>query len=49
MIGEGQMFFYYKRNAMETIPNGSSTSGNTSMPLKNYVVPVPESEIDNRM
>ena len=49
MIGEGQMFFYYKRNAMETIPNGSSTSGNTSMPLKNYVVPVPESEIDNRL
>ena len=49
MIGEGQMFFYYKRNAMENIPNGSSVSGNTSMPLKNYVVPVPESEIDNRM
>ena len=49
MIGEGQMFFYYKRNAMESIPNGSSTSGNTSMPLKNYVVPVPESEIDNRL
>ena len=49
MIGEGQMFFYYKRNAMENIPNGSSTSGNTSMPLKNYVVPVPESEIDNRL
>ena len=49
MIGEGQMFFYYKRNAMESIPNGSSTTGNTSMPLKNYVVPIPESEIDNRM
>ena len=49
MIGEGQMFFYYKRNAMENIPNGSSTTGNTSMPLKNYVVPIPESEIDNRM
>ena len=49
MIGEGQMFFYYKRNAMETIPNGSSASGILSMPLKNYVVPIPESEIDNRM
>ena len=49
MIGEGQMFFYYKRNAMESIPNGSSASGILSMPLKNYIVPIPESEIDNRM
>ena len=49
MIGEGQMFFYYKRNAMETIPNGASASGVLSMPLRNYVVPIPESEIDNRM
>jgi hypothetical protein len=43
------MFFYYKRNAMETIPNGASASGVLSMPLRNYVVPIPESEIDNRM
>lgn len=49
MIGEGQMFFYYKRNAMETIPNGASASSVLSMPLRNYVVPIPESEIDNRM
>jgi len=49
MIGEGQMFFYYKRHAMESIPNGASASGILSMPSKNYVVPIPESEIDNRM
>ena len=49
MIGEGQMFFFYKRNAMESIPNGASASGVLSMPLNNYVVPIPDSEIDNRM
>ena len=49
MIGEGQMFYFYKRNAMESIPNGASASGILSMPLNNYVVPIPDSEIDNRM
>lgn len=49
MIGEGQMFFFYKRHAMHSIPNGSSTSGNINMIMKNYVVPVPDSEIDNRL
>ena len=49
MIGEGQMFFFYKRHAMQSIPNGSSTSGNMNMIMKNYVVPVPDSEIDNRL
>lgn len=49
MIGEGQMFFFYKRHAMQSIPNGSSTSGNINMIMKNYVVPVPDSEIDNRL
>ena len=41
MIGEGQMFFFYKRHAMQSIPNGSSTSGNINMIMKNYVVPCP--------
>ena len=49
MIGEGQMFFFYKRHAMQSIPNGSSTFGNINMTMKNYVVPVPDSEIDNRL
>ena len=48
-IGEGQMFFFYKRHAMQNIPNGSATSGDMNMLLKNYVVPIPESEIDNRL
>lgn len=48
-IGEGQMFYFYKRNAMQSIPNGSSLSGNMNMLLKNYVVPIPDSETDNRL
>ena len=48
-IGEGQMFFFYKRNAMQNIPNGSSPSGDMNMLLKNYVVPIPDSELDNRL
>ena len=49
MIGEGQMFYFYKRRAMQNIPNGCATTGNMNMLLKNYVVPIPESETDNRM
>lgn len=49
MIGEGQMFYFYKRNAVQNVPNGCATSGSMNMLLKNYVVPIPESEIDNRM
>ena len=49
MIGEGQMFFFYKQNAMQNIPNGSALSGNMNISLDSYVVPVPESEMDKRM
>lgn len=48
-IGEGQMFFFYKRHAMQNIPNGSSMTGSMNMQLKNYVVPIPDSELDNRL
>ena len=48
-IGEGQMFFFYKRRAAESIPNGSSLTGNMTMLLKDYVVPIPDSELDNRL
>lgn len=49
VIGEGQMFFFYKRCAMPNIPNGSSLTGDMNMLPKNYVVPIPDSEIDNRL
>ena len=43
------MFYFYKRHAMQNIPNGSAMSGDMNMLLKNYVVPIPDSETDNRL
>jgi hypothetical protein len=48
VIGEGQMFFYYKRNAMTAIPNNGALTGTKTMSLNNYVVPLPVSEVANR-
>lgn len=45
-IGEGQLFFYYKRNATTAIPNGSAASGNITMGALQYEVPLPDSEKD---
>ncbi|MBK0368310.1 RagB/SusD family nutrient uptake outer membrane protein [Flavobacterium agrisoli] len=45
-IGEGQLFFYYKRNNTTSIPNGSAASGNVTMNELKYVVPLPDSEIN---
>ena len=47
-LGEGQMFFYMKRNALENIPNGKNESGNMSMELGNYVLPLPDGETSMR-
>ncbi|KIO74607.1 hypothetical protein TH53_25445 [Pedobacter lusitanus] len=46
--GEGQLFYYYKRNKITTIPNGSSGSGNITMSAANYVLPLPLSETQYR-
>ncbi len=46
--GEGQLFFYYKRRNMATIPNGSAASGNITMNAARYVVPLPLSETITR-
>ncbi|HUP13339.1 MAG TPA: RagB/SusD family nutrient uptake outer membrane protein, partial [Niastella sp.] len=50
VIGEGQMFFYYKRSAMTLIPSHTwSTGGQTkTVSLSNYVVPLPVSEVSIR-
>ena len=49
MLGDGQMFFYYKRIAKAALPNGSNSgTGTMAMPLVNYVVPLPDSEINER-
>ena len=47
-LGEGQMFFYMKRNEQENIPNGKNESGNMSMELGNYVLPLPDGETSMR-
>jgi starch-binding outer membrane protein, SusD/RagB family len=44
VLGEGQMFFYYKRNAMITVPNNAGLTGTKQMLLPNYIVPLPPSE-----
>ncbi|WP_294959646.1 RagB/SusD family nutrient uptake outer membrane protein [uncultured Flavobacterium sp.] len=45
-MGEGQLFFYYKRNNTTAIPNGSAASGNITMGALQYVVPLPDAEIN---
>lgn len=48
VLGEGQLFFFYKRRGMQNIPNGKNNSGTMNMNLNNYVVPLPDSEISER-
>lgn len=48
VIGEGQLFFYYKRNAALSVPNNAALTGTKNMLLTNYVVPLPESETSVR-
>jgi hypothetical protein len=47
-MGEGQQFFFYKRNSQATIPNHAALTGTKTMVLNNYVVPLPDSEISQR-
>ena len=48
VIGEGQLFFYYKRHAMENFPAGTSVNATFNMNLTSYVVPLPTIETNNR-
>lgn len=48
VIGEGQLYFYYKRNAMQEIISGTSATAPYKMELGNYVWPMPKVEIDKR-
>lgn len=47
-LGEGQMFFYYKRKEYKNLPNGGSPTTTFNMDLTNYVLPLPDSEISQR-
>jgi len=50
-LGEGQLFYYYKRTNTTTIPNGSKAS-DTDAPIAmgavQYVIPIPNVEVENR-
>jgi len=48
MLGEGQLFFYYKRRAMLNIQNGALVTGTMNMSLNNYIIPLPDSETSQR-
>lgn len=50
MLGEGQQFFFYKRNAYQTLPNHATVRINPekTMVLNNYTIPLPESETSLR-
>ncbi|MFD2556782.1 RagB/SusD family nutrient uptake outer membrane protein [Sphingobacterium tabacisoli] len=47
-LGEGQIFFFYKRNSAQNIPNNASLVGDKNMSLVNYQVPLPDSEVSLR-
>ena len=49
VIGEGQLFYYYKRHAMENIVSGTAINQSYKMELGNYVLPLPKSETDKRV
>ncbi|MGN6419217.1 MAG: RagB/SusD family nutrient uptake outer membrane protein [Pseudobacter sp.] len=46
--GEGQLFFYYKRNNFASIPAGSSANSNITMTSGLYMIPLPLSETQYR-
>ncbi len=48
MLGEGQMFFFYKRKEMVNIPDGTKATGTMNVDLGKYVVPLPDSETSQR-
>lgn len=50
-LGEGQMFYFYKRLGRESIPDGNSSAISNTIPMgaAQYVVPLPDSETDERV
>lgn len=48
VIGEGQLFFFYKRRGAEQMISGTSATGTTPMVKSNYIVPIPQAELDKR-
>lgn len=48
VIGEGQLFFFYKRRGAEKLIPGTKLEGDYNMVKGNYVLPIPKSETDKR-
>ena len=44
MLGEGQLFFYFKRIEASKLPRADRDSGDENMSISNYVAPIPDSE-----
>ena len=49
MLGEGQLFYFYKRRAAESLISGYSAEGEYSMVKTNYVWPTPQEELSKRV
>ena len=47
-LGDGQMFYFYKRIGKQMIPSGQSATADIEMNTLTYVVPLPASEISER-
>lgn len=48
MIGEGQLFFFYKRRGATQIMSGTEVGGWADMEKTFYIWPIPQSELDER-
>lgn len=48
MLGEGQIFYYYKRKELVNIPDGGQATGMKNVDLSKYVIPLPDSETSQR-
>lgn len=50
MLGEGQLFYFYKRRALQNIPNHATLNmlPEKAMVLNNYTIPLPDSELSQR-
>lgn len=42
--GEGQLFFWYKRNKKTEMQSATDQYGTVSVKLSNYVLPIPDAE-----
>lgn len=48
VVGEGQLFFYYKRLGLEQVISGTKAGEMFNMSLDNYVMPLPDAEANER-